>query len=55
VVKSTEAGFQWVDIPRPDATEDLIFKVIRNDGEPLETLVETGLNNWRYGDSQLSN
>jgi acyl-CoA synthetase (AMP-forming)/AMP-acid ligase II len=55
VVKPTEAGFQWVDIPRPDTTEDLTFRVIRNDGEPLGILVETGLNNWRYGDSQLSN
>ena len=54
VVKPTAVGFQWVDIPRPDATDDLTFRVIRNDGEPLEILVETGLNNWRYGDSQLS-
>lgn len=54
IVTPTEAGFQWVDIPRLDSTEDLTFRLMMKDGKPLETLIETGLNNWRYQDSRLS-
>lgn len=54
VVKPTETGFQWVDVPRPDTTEDLVFKLVTDEGTSLDTLVETGANNWRYQDSHLS-